>query len=198
MGDPRPARALTALAALALVAACQRPKAAEFSAADRSFSCEVPSGWTAMDPSAGTPLSLISPDAAGEVPAALTVKRAQAGSAGLAEREAESTRRAYEGDKAFAIEAVRAFQAGPFPARGYSFTRKNVDAQLVHRWRPGHPAQDLGPPPAPVEYRETHVYIEAPGGMFIVSFEAPLALYDAHRPEFERLLSTFRVLAQGR
>jgi len=90
-------------------------------------------------------------------------------------------RKTLKGDPDFSIEPIAAVRVGKYDGLMLSFTHEGVNI-ASHRHTPA---------PPPVARRDTTIFLNTPGGQYMITFAGPIVLYEKYRATFERVLQTF-------
>lgn len=173
---------------LALLTACNKPPQGpyvSYSPPSGIFSCEIPSDWRLFD-SKVSHLDASSPDDVGLISAEISISRERKWSIEKLKEDMAWNRKNWGDDDPayFSQTPLKPFSSGEFKGWTYSRTRINALAAGMHH-------QET-PPPAPVRYKETFIYVETHGKQYLIEYAAPTAIYDKHRPALDHLLETFR------
>lgn len=178
-------------AIILILAAAMAARAADVCRSEGNFTCRLPPGWTASR----TPrlervekvfgLEASAPGTPAGPAVRVTVDYFAAGNA--VHRDAGAYLAAHSRkDKAFRLPGEKYGPVGEAAAGGRR--ARAFERETVAFWPPDHPRAGKVP------MRERFVVVPAREGFYALSYSAPAALYEKHRPDFEAVLGSFTPL----
>lgn len=174
------------VAVLSLLSACRPGPYVTVSLNDAGLSVQAPSGWyrDELDPAEASFMSR-DEDSTRQFGAAINVRPRRSDDWDF-ESLLKLRRQTHAGGPEYSLAGPSTFSLAGQTAWTYTMSRRKIEHMIAHP-SPGRPA------PQPLAWKETVIYVVGPDKSgYIIEYEAPLELYDKHKPHFDHLLATFQ------